>query len=1358
MEELNIYKGNEDKTIGTDLTTSLADNVNLPHSLRRSIWLIKDEEDGNDYTADEILDSKPQDIIFNMRSTLTAAYKSGESKYVCPFCGEPVGLKVRTNEGDFFPFFSHYQDSDDSCPLKTTNEIDPTRVIISSENNFKESVLHQDMVAKLKEVLELTQIFKDIEVDKVISTLEVTGYRRPSLYSVYRGEEKVCFDALVSNPQIGLLVGRNAFYKMQKMFYLWVFPDFSTKHQRMSEKDILYMNRRNVFVFDSLDYYKKESNKKHLGITEPNHIYAYEESIRQKRLMLNCYWQVPVVDEKGNVSISWRGPELVAFEDILLDKDSFEAYYHDSDQDFYHSYSIEKQLLIDEWMRIKEDRWKKIFDSIEKRKILYEQTLARKERRERLAYYYPLIESGEIMPVLYKDERTGLWGYRIDDLDIITPSYYDAFPFYFGFAWVRKKTKWGIINYKGDRICNFQYEDVSDLGEGLFSVKKGSHYDLTNYKGDVIRDFFASICQFSNGKAKAKRYGGWGVIDVKGQEVYEYTPLSNGLVKYRSTFHKSEGLMTNSNEIICSLIYDEIEDFHDGQAKAKKNDKWGIINEKGEEIYEISPLNEGFYKYYSIFQNAYGLMGKEKDPISEPIFSKVGDFGDGLFNVQIKSGIKSGYKDNRWGAININGEFVIPCIYESFKPFENGKANVKIDGIWSIIDTIGNEIPEYLTLNNGLVVYKSLFNNRCGLMDASGEVITEQLFLEIEDFYEGKAKVKIAKDSGTACGYINEKGEEVFKEQILNDDIIKYESVLQGKCGLKKKTGDIITDLIYDNIKHCVDSVIEVQKEDKWGIIDVYGNEQVPFIYKDIQIISHELFKVAITENIYGFFSTIIGHKYKWGLIGKQNNVIVPLEFEIIEDFKNEIAKAMKYEKWGILDTQGRTIIPFEYDEIELFEDGVAKAKWNGRWSKINEKNEELYSYTPLENGLIIYKSEFHDAYGIMDSQYNPKTPPYFAVIKDFHDGVALVKESGYMGKWGLVDSLGNGLTGFKYDELREFRDSKAIAKKDDYWGAINKNGKSIVPFRFGEIRDFVDGKAWAYSENVGRCGGWCLINGKGTILKSSISCDIDEIEEFVDGKAIACGYDEHLKKHYGVVSQGGNIIVPFNYSYLVMTDDNLVIAHLQDKYGIITLEGKTIIPFDYDNIKDLYQGKAIAKRNGKVGVIDVSGNIILPFTFEDIKYFDKGYASAKKNGKYGIINEKGETVIPFKYVYTDVISSHEFMVSTKAVFWNWRPKYYSIIDIDKEHVEKKSEKKNTILIDKIDKDKIYLATVTGRMQIGVFIKIPEIGNSLIPAKHLKQIGKSIKDYKKGMQVKVQLLSINEEKQQATFKIVEEEV
>lgn len=1342
----------------------MLDDINLPHSLRRSIWLIKDEEDGNDYTADEILDNKPQDIIFNMRSTLTAAYKSGESKYVCPFCGEPVGLKVRTNEGDFFPFFSHYQDNDDSCPLKTTNEIDPTRIVISSENQFKESILHQDMVTKLKEVLELSQTFKDIEIDKVISTPEVTGYRRPSLYALYHDETKVCFDALVRNPQIGLLVGRNAFYKMQKMFYLWVFPVFSTKHQRMSEKDILYMNRRNVFVFDSLDYYKNTSSKKYLGNMEPNHVYAYEESIRQKRLMLNCYWQVPVVNEKGNVSISWKGPELVAFEDVLLDKDSFEAYYHNSDQDFYHSYSPDKQLLIDEWMRIKKDRWKKIFDSIEKRKILYEQTLARKERRERLAYYYPLIESGEIAPIAFQDEKTKLWGYKYNEFDIIPPIYYEVKPFYLGYAWVRKAKYWGCIDYKGNRICNFEntsvrnisdghyklyqkdniffvfvqrrnlclYDDEEELSNELFKVKKGEYWGVVNHNnyiiisleydyigvssngvirakknakyglineiGEIILPFeYDDLDEYSNGIIVAKKDEKWGIIDKDGKIVipfeydYIYHPKQNKTIRAKS--NGRWGVINRNNEQLIPFVYDEIATFINGRAKAKQY-KWGIIDESGNmvcpfEYDRIIDCSEFYWRVVKIYYTS------ENRPIRRQ------NRWGGIY-----------YKDNywsiphnKWGMVSIiDGNIVIPCKYDSLDVFVDGKSRAKKNGRLGYLNEKGEEVYDYRTFKNGIIVYQSSFLNKCGLMNGRKETITGLEYNEINDFVDGKAKAL----KNNRWGYINEKGEEVYDNiERLCDGLMKFESNFENAYGVMTDSHKIVIEPSYQQIVCFSEYILQVK------------------------------------------------HNSYWGLINIKNEIIIPFEYDDFEVLSTETFKAKKYGKWGVLNLQGETEIPYEYDEIELFENGVAKAKKNGRWSKINEKNQELYTFTPSENGLIIYKSEFYDAYGIMDSQYNKKTPPHFSLIKDFNDGVALVKESGSWGKWGLIDSFGNELTGFKYDEIKEFHDGKAIAKKNEYWGAINKNGKSIVPFRFNEIRGFLDGKAWA----SGEYGEWHLINGRGTYLDFTIPVDIEELEEFVDGKAIACGYNEHHEKRYGIVSQDGNIIVPFDYYYLLLTEANLVIAHLQDKYGVITLDGKTIIPFDYDDIEEpIYQGKAIAEREGKVGVIDISCNVIIPFDFEEIQYFDKGYASAKKNGKYGIINEKGETVIPFEYVYTDVVSSHKFMVSTKAVFWNSKPKYYRIIDIDKEHVEEKSEKKNTILIDKIDKDNIYIASVTGRMKIGVFIKIPEIGSSLIPAKHLIQIGKSIKDYKKGMQVKVQLLGVNEEKQQATFKIVEKNV
>ena len=627
-----------------ELTSPLSiEEVNLPQSLRRSIWLIRDMEDDNDYTADEILDNKPQDIIFNMRSTLTAAYKSGDYKYICPFCNQPLGIKVRTDEGGFFPFFSHFKDSSDYCPIKTTLEIlDPSRVVIEAERKFKSSTLHSDMVEKLKEVLNLSQDFKDIEQDKVISTPEVSGYRRVSLCSFFKEDKKICFDALVNSPQIGLLVSRNAFYKMQRMFYLWVFPSFSTGHQRMSEKDILYMNRRNVFVFDSANYYQNFANKKYIDYDriDANYKYAYEESIASKRLLLNCYWQVPVIDDRGNVVIKWEGPELVAFDDLVFDKDSYEIYFHDSDQDFYHTYPQEKQLIIDEWMRIKADRWKKIYDSIEKRRKLYEHALAKRARKERLNYYGSLIESGEIMPEPFQDNETKSWGYSVNGEEIISATYSEVKPFYMGYAWVKKVRNWGIIDYQESRFVNFKYKEIIPLSERLCAARQNIRYELINYCGNVLGEF-DNLHPFKEGKAKAKNNRKWGFINEKG-------------------------------EIIIPLEYDEVEDFYKGVARVKKNGIKSRINELGKEVYYYKRQPNGMTVYGSAFKNKEGLKNKNGKRITGLEFDEIKSFVGDIIIAK---------KDGKWGCINEKGMEIIRFIYDEIYCY---------DGKLKLFKTVGH--------------------------------------------------------------------------------------------------------------------------------------------------------------------------------------------------------------------------------------------------------------------------------------------------------------------------------------------------------------------------------------------------------------------------------------------------------------------------------------------------------------------------------------------------------------------------------------------------------------------------------------------------------------------------------------------
>ena len=165
-------------------------------------------------------------------------------------------------------------------------------------------------------------------------------------------------------------------------------------------------------------------------------------------------------------------------------------------------------------MCIKKDRWKKIFDSIEKRKILYEQAIACKEKRERLAFYYPLIESGEITPVVFQDEKTKLWGYRYNDFEIISPTYYEAKPFYMGYAFVKKKRYWGIIDFRGNNCSSFEYRDINEVSSGIYSLSlKDSTKYLFVQEGAIVLYDDAKIQD--NGLFVVKLDCLWGVVNKR---------------------------------------------------------------------------------------------------------------------------------------------------------------------------------------------------------------------------------------------------------------------------------------------------------------------------------------------------------------------------------------------------------------------------------------------------------------------------------------------------------------------------------------------------------------------------------------------------------------------------------------------------------------------------------------------------------------------------------------------------------------------------------------------------------------------------------------------------------------------------
>ena len=232
--------------------------------------------------------------------------------------------------------------------------------------------------------------------------------------------------------------------------------------------------------------------------------------------------------------------------------------------------------------------------------------------------------SDGMAPIMVKKE----WGYLNTDGKLAVGLKYDkAWEFDNGFAVVRKKEDFFVINKTGDEFPVNGAIDVKHFSEGL------AHYRATDklfgFIGTdgkvIVKAQFASVGYFSGGLAWAKtkdkkvgfinKEGEWvikptylaaknfdpisGVAMVKDEVKWNYTDKTGTIIKIASD-HKKKfenglakgekgekwGFYNKAGEWVVQAKYDGVRAFNNGYAAAKKEDKWGFINEKGEWVIE----------------------------------------------------------------------------------------------------------------------------------------------------------------------------------------------------------------------------------------------------------------------------------------------------------------------------------------------------------------------------------------------------------------------------------------------------------------------------------------------------------------------------------------------------------------------------------------------------------------------------------------------------------------------------------------------------------------------------------------------------------------------------------------------------
>lgn len=228
----------------------------------------------------------------------------------------------------------------------------------------------------------------------------------------------------------------------------------------------------------------------------------------------------------------------------------------------------------------------------------------------------------------------------------------------------------------------------------------------------------------------------------------------------------------------------------------------------------------------------------------------------------------------------------------------------------------------------------------------------------------------------------------------------------------------------YDKLGSYSEGLALAQRNNKWGYIDVEGNEVIPCQFDGEIRGGHG----------HGFFDglAVVIRDERYGYIDKKGNVIVDINYREAGDFSDGIACVMGYDndKLLFIDKNGNLIehLSNKYmrdvvGRLPQFENGVCQVllekpkeeQQEGDWYDvlwINTKGEQVSPpHMEEENeDLILYWSEEDGVpkMGYKDKEENVVIPAKYSSIGDFSNGVAVASL-----KYGMESMSGSTTDGY---------------------------------------------------------------------------------------------------------------------------------------------------------------------------------------------------------------------------------------------------------------------------------------------------------------------------------------------------------
>lgn len=405
------------------------------------------------------------------------------------------------------------------------------------------------------------------------------------------------------------------------------------------------------------------------------------------------------------------------------------------------------------------------------------------------------------------------------DFDLATTAFYP----------VRNDGKWGFCDAEGRLRVPYAFEWTESYSEELALAGLDDDAVYIDKRGSLLTDKrFDDGLPFSGGFAVVDVDGKQGVINRLGR--WHIPPGYDVLGPYSEGFFYVEadgrfGYLDREGHMAIAPRYDAATDFSYGRANVRLDGKCGFIDTLGR---AVTPL-------------AYDFC----EPFGENGLSRVRAGG-------------------KWGLVSLAGDTVVPFVYDALGEFSEGRCLAAADEKYGFIGIRGDTLIPFKYAYSDEAAAQSVFRNgrarvfqkigrevKAGVIDTADTKLMPAIFSGIGMPDTLLTAVRKKDLWGYADSAVNLAIPYMYDFAGPFRDSLAVVSK-KGKYGIINTANDAVTEFKYTSLERL--DTLFIAADTLFGIIDGRGQEVLPVLYADIEVIDDQVVRITDPEGLFSYF------------------------------------------------------------------------------------------------------------------------------------------------------------------------------------------------------------------------------------------------------------------------------------------------------------------------------------------------------------------------------------------------------------------------------------------------------------------------------------------------------------------------